>query len=90
MGAVISDRRGDSASQAWGLGTRRPASVHARGVEPAGSSGRYWLAAGMAAIFGLLLWTLLTQSPLQVMDAEGAFSGANVPTAPAADTLSVR
>ena len=70
MGTVVSDRRGDSDSQA---------------------PDKYWLVGAVAVFLGLLAWTLLARSPLQVMDAEGAFSAANVvATAPATDTQTVR
>jgi hypothetical protein len=91
MGTVVSDRRGDSESQAQGLWIRRPAAVHAVGAEPAGSPDKYWLVVAVAVFLGLLAWTLLTRSPLQLMDAEGAFSAANVvTTTPATDTHTVR
>jgi hypothetical protein len=91
MGTVVSDRRGDSESQAQWPGIRRPAAVHAVGAELAGSPDKYWLVVAVAVFLGLLAWTLLARSPLQVMDAEGAFSAANVAaTAPATDTYTVR
>jgi hypothetical protein len=90
MGTVVSYRRGDSESQA-GLGIRHPAAVHAVGAELAGSPDKYWLVVAAAVFLGLLAWTLLTPSPLQVMDAEGAFSAANVAaTVPATDAQTVR